>query len=61
MPTSMTRVQECAATVIHIILVAIAIAVPILALCPRRWWRSEIARRTVFDAIVAIVRRVLRF
>jgi hypothetical protein len=61
MDSSMTRVQEVAAMVLQIAVVAIAIAVPILALCPSRWWRSEIAGRTVFDALVAIGRRVLRF
>jgi hypothetical protein len=37
MDSSMTRVQEVAAMVLQIAVVAIAIAVPILALCPSRW------------------------
>ena len=59
MDGSMTRLQEVAAMVVHTAVVAIAIAVPILVLCPSSWWRSEIAGRTVFDALVAIGRRVL--
>jgi presenilin-like A22 family membrane protease len=61
MDGSMTRLQEVAATVIQLAVIAIAIAVPILVLCPSRWWRSEVAGRTMFDALVAIGRRVLRF
>jgi hypothetical protein len=60
MDGSRTRLQEVAAIVSQIAVIAIAIALPILVLCPSRWWRSEIAGRTVFDAFVAIGRRVWR-
>ena len=60
MDGSMTRAQELAVTVIQIAVIAIAIAVPILVLCPSRWWRSEIAGLTAFDALVAFGRRLFR-
>ncbi|MBA2685125.1 MAG: hypothetical protein H0U66_11610 [Gemmatimonadaceae bacterium] len=60
MQSSMTRVQECALTVIAISVVAIAIAAPFMALGPSASWRAKAAGGlTMLETLITMVRRVL--
>lgn len=60
MHNSMTRLQECALTVIALSVVAIAIATPLAMLGPGTSWRAKTAAAlSMLEALITVVRRVI--